>query len=39
MFNPPCAGVTAFLRLVRLHGVGTARLAEAEAGQKEAHRI
>jgi len=28
-----------FLRLVRLNGVGTARLAEAETGQKEAHRI
>jgi hypothetical protein len=35
----PSANSTGSLRPVRLHGVGTARLAEAEAGRKEAHRI
>ena len=38
MFNPPLRVSPRSLRPARLHGVGTA-LAEAEAGQKEAHRI
>src|SRR4029453_12175675 len=39
MFNSPLRASPRSLRPVRLHGVGTARLAEAEAARKEAHRI
>jgi RNA polymerase sigma factor (TIGR02999 family) len=39
MFNSPLQAFPRSLRPVRLHGVGTARLAEAEAARKEAHRI